>query len=80
MLEEGSSFLDVAGQNGIHLVLHGHRHHPKAETTFKNGWDHPITFVFAGSLTVNSAHRSNGYIPNILHIIELTETPVPPAS
>lgn len=74
MLEEGSNFLDVAGQNGIHLVLHGHRHHPNAETTFKNGWDHPITFVCAGSLTVNSVHRSNGDIPNTLHIIELTET------
>lgn len=72
MLEEGSSFLDIAGQNGINLVLHGHRHHPKAETTFKNEWKNPITFVCAGSLTVNSAHRSNGDIPNMVHILELT--------
>lgn len=73
MLEESGLFLDVAGKNGIHLVLHGHRHHPRAETTQKNEWINPITFVCAGSLTVNSEHRSNGDIPNTLHIIELTD-------
>ena len=74
-LEEGSTFLDLAGQYGIHLVLHGHRHHPRAETTSKNEWKHPITFVCSGSLAVNASHRSNGEIPNTLHIIELNETP-----
>lgn len=73
MLEESGRFLDVAGKNGIQLVLHGHRHHPRAETTQKNEWVNPITFVCAGSLTVNSKHRSNGDIPNTLHIIELTD-------
>ncbi|PYG85726.1 3',5'-cyclic AMP phosphodiesterase CpdA [Ruminiclostridium sufflavum DSM 19573] len=73
MLEESGHFLDIAGKNGIHLVLHGHRHHPRAETTQKNEWINPITFVCAGSLTVNSKHRSNGDIPNTLHIIELTD-------
>ncbi len=73
MLEESGHFLDVAGRNGVHLVLHGHRHHPRAETNQKGEWANPITFVCAGSLTVNSGHRSNGDIPNTLHIIELTD-------
>jgi predicted phosphodiesterase len=72
-LEEGSNFLDIIGRNDVHLVLHGHRHHPKAETNFKNEWEHPISFVCAGSLTVNAAHRNNGEIPNTLHIIELSD-------
>lgn len=72
-LEEGSNFLDIAGKNGFHLVIHGHRHHPRAETDWKTGWDHPITFVCAGSFAVNASHRSGGAIPNTLHIIELTD-------
>ena len=72
-LEEGSELLDIAGKNGIHLILHGHRHHPNAETYQKNGWLHPISFVCAGSLAVNSSHRAGGAIPNTLHIIELTK-------
>ncbi|MGI6498953.1 MAG: metallophosphoesterase family protein [Oscillospiraceae bacterium] len=71
-LEEGSRFLEIAGQNGIRLVLHGHRHHPRAETDQKNGWNYPITFICAGSLAVNAAHR-HGEIPNTLHIIDLSD-------
>ena len=71
-LEEGSRFLEIAGQNGIRLVLHGHRHHPRAETDLKSSWDYPITFICAGSLAVNSAHRI-GEIPNTIHIIILSE-------
>lgn len=72
MIEEGSSLLEIAGKNGINLILHGHRHHPKAETTLKNEWKNPITCVCAGSLTVNSNHRNNGEIPNMVHVLELT--------
>lgn len=72
-LQEGSNFLDIAGKNGFNLVIHGHRHHPRAETKWKTGWDHPITFVCAGSFAVNASHRSAGSIPNTLHIIELTD-------
>lgn len=72
-LQEGSNFLDIAGKNGFNLVIHGHRHHPRAETTWKSGWDHPITFVCAGSFAVNASHRNAGSIPNTLHIIELTD-------
>lgn len=73
MLEEGSELLDIAGKNGFHLFLHGHRHHPKAETQLKNDWKNPITFVCAGSFAVNAKHRGGGSVPNTLHIIELTE-------
>ena len=72
-LEEGSNFLEIAGENGFHLVIHGHRHHPRAETTLKNSWRNPITFVCAGSFSVNSYHRSGGSIPNTLHIVALTD-------
>ncbi len=72
-LQEGSNFLDIAGKNGFNLVIHGHRHHPRAETTWKSGWNHPITFVCAGSFAVNASHRNSGSIPNTLHIIELTD-------
>lgn len=72
-LEEGSEFTEIAGDAGIHLVLHGHRHHPRAETILKNGWKNPISFICAGSLSVNAEHRSNGDIPNTFHIIELTD-------
>lgn len=72
-LEEGSDFLQIAGENGVHLVMHGHRHHPRAETAMKNSWKNPITFVCAGSFSVNSSHRNGGSIPNTLHIVELTD-------
>lgn len=72
-LQEGSNFLDIAGKNGVNLVLHGHRHHPRAETKWKTGWDHPMTFICAGSFAVNASHRSAGSIPNTLHIIELSD-------
>lgn len=72
-LTEGSHFLDIAGENGINLVVHGHRHHPRAETNHKSGWEHPITFVCAGSFAVNASKRNSGSIPNTLHVIELTD-------
>ncbi len=74
-LEEGSKFLEIAGENGINLVLHGHRHHPKAKTIIETGWLAPITFICAGSLSVNSHHRSFGQIPNVFHIVNLLDTP-----
>lgn len=73
LLEEGSTFLEIAGENGFHLVLHGHRHHSRAETDLKSQWRNPITFICAGSFAVNSAHRNGGAIPNTLHIVELTD-------
>ena len=72
-LEEGSRFLEIAGKNGFHLVMHGHRHHPRAETNCSSTWKNPITFVCAGSFAVNASHRSGGSIPNTLHIVELTD-------
>ena len=74
-LEEGSELQSIAGEAGIHLVIHGHRHHPRAESVCKSGWKSPITFVCAGSFSVNSNHRSGGEIPNTFHIIELSDTP-----
>lgn len=74
-LVDGSEFIEIAAENGIHLVLHGHRHHPRAVTRYETDWDNPITFICAGSLSVNSEHRSQGAIPNTFHILELTDTP-----
>lgn len=72
-LEEGSELLELIGKCGFNLVIHGHRHHPRAETHFRSGWKNPITFICAGSFAVNSEHRGYGQIPNTLHILELTE-------
>ncbi len=75
MIEEGSELVDIAGKNGINLILHGHRHHPRAKTIMHDGWKNPITFICAGSLSVNAQHRNNGDIPNAMHILELEEAP-----
>lgn len=72
-LEEGSEFLEIVGKNGFNLVIHGHRHHPRAETHFKSDWKNPITFICAGSFAVNAEHRGHGSIPNTLHIIDLQD-------
>lgn len=73
-LEEGSELLDILGKSGVNLVLHGHRHHPRAKTVCETGWIAPITFICAGSFSVNSGHRGNGLIPNTIHIINLSDT------
>lgn len=70
-LEEGSELVDIAAKNGIQLICHGHRHHPKAINDRRAGWNHAITFICAGSLSVNAGHR--GDVPNVCHIITLDE-------
>jgi predicted phosphodiesterase len=69
-LEEGSELYEICGKSGIDLVIHGHRHHPKAKTVNENGWIKPVTYVCAGSLSVNASHRLQGNIPNTFHIVE----------
>lgn len=73
-LEDGSEFMQLVGQYGIDLILHGHRHHPYAVTKIESHWKKPATFICSGSLTVNAEQRSGGEIPNTFHIIELTDT------
>jgi 3',5'-cyclic AMP phosphodiesterase CpdA len=70
-LEEGSEFVAACGEYGINLVCHGHRHHPRVMTMKQTGWRNPVTFLCAGSLSVNSEHRHFGAIPNVFHIIEI---------
>ena len=74
-LEDGSRFSDIAGSTGINLVLHGHRHHPRAETVQKSHWKNGVTYICGGSLSVNAEHRSNGDIPNTFHILCLSDEP-----
>lgn len=76
MLAEASELLEIAGKYGIHLIIHGHRHHPRAQTlSAGNNWKNPITFLCAGSLAVNSKERAYGTIPNTFHIIDLQNAP-----
>ena len=75
LLEESSELLDIAGKYGVNLILHGHRHHPRAQTIQHDDWSNPISFICAGSLSVNSKHRSNGEIPNTAHIIDFEKAP-----
>lgn len=67
-VEEGSELMDWAGKYGINIILHGHRHHPKAKTCMETGWKNPITIICAGSLSVCVKYR--GEVPNTFHILE----------
>lgn len=69
-LEEGPEFIDAAIRNGINIVIHGHRHHPRVEVLQKD-IGRPITFICAGSLTVNTKYRNNGDIPNTVHFLDI---------
>lgn len=70
MIEESSQLIDIAGQYGVDLILHGHRHHPMAKTIQESNWKKPITFICAGSLSAHSEYRNDGDIPNTMHIID----------
>lgn len=74
-IEEGSELITICGKNGINIVMHGHRHHPTAITKNETSWKNPITFICAGSLSVNAQQRANGEIPNTVHIIDLQYSP-----
>ena len=73
LLSDGSQFQEIAGKGGVNLVLHGHRHHPRCKTQNETGWKNPISFICAGSLSVNEKGRLNGTIPNMFHIIDLED-------
>ena len=75
LLEEGSELKSLAGKYGINLILHGHRHHPRATTIWESEWKNPVVFISAGSVSVNCKHRNEGSIPNTAHIIDLSKAP-----
>jgi predicted phosphodiesterase len=68
-LEEGAELVDLMGRHGVHIVCHGHRHEPKIFTETKTGWQHPVTFLCAGSVAVNENQRNRGEIPNLFHLL-----------
>ena len=72
LLEEGAELVEIAGAGGINVICHGHRHHPKVQNESRDGWKNPITFLCAGSLSVNAKHRMAGTIPNVFHSLELS--------
>ena len=72
-LEEGAELTELCSQFGVHLVIHGHRHHPRAKTRIEGQSNKPTTYISAGSLSVNSYGRANGQIPNTFHLIELLD-------
>lgn len=74
-LEEGPKLQELCGKYGVNLVIHGHYHFPRAETIQKSGWNNPVTFISAGSLSVNQEGRLSGNIPNTFHLIQLEEYP-----
>ena len=73
LLSDGGELLDILGKGGVHLVLHGHRHHPRCKTQIESNWKNEITFICAGSLSVSEKQRSSGDIPNFYHILDLDE-------
>lgn len=72
LLEEGPELVEIAGSCGINIICHGHRHHPKVQNESRDGWRNPITFLCAGSFSVNAKHRKAGTIPNLFHTLELS--------
>lgn len=68
-LEEGSEIIKTCGECGIDIVIHGHRHQPQAKTRMETGWEKAVTYICAGSLSVNATDRSPG-IPNTFHLID----------
>jgi 3',5'-cyclic AMP phosphodiesterase CpdA len=72
VLTEGPELVDLVGKYGVNIVCHGHRHHPRIVNRIESDWKSPVTFVSAGSLSVESGHRAQGEIPNLFHIIELS--------
>lgn len=73
LLEEGSELCDLVGKNGVHLVIHGHRHHPRCTTKIESDWKTPVSFICGGSFSVNEQGRNKGDIPNTFHILELSD-------
>ena len=72
-IQEGADLVELMGDKGIDIVCHGHRHHPRLHTELKSEWHSPITFISAGSLSVNPMFRNKGEIPNCFHILHLEE-------
>ena len=70
-IEEGAELMEIASQNGIDIIIHGHRHHPRVETIQIKSGTKPIVMICAGSLSVNAGHRNNGEIPNTVHFLDI---------
>lgn len=70
-IEEGAELMEIASQNGIDIIIHGHRHHPRIETIQIGSGTKPITMICAGSLSVNAGERNNGEIPNTVHFLDI---------
>lgn len=70
-LEEGAELLELIGRSNLDIVCHGHRHHPIHQTMMRNEWCKPVTFLCAGSLSVNEVKRRLGEIPNLFHVVQM---------
>ncbi len=72
-IEEGAELMEIASQNGINIIIHGHRHHPRVETVQIGSGTEPIVMICAGSLSVNAEHRNKGdiLIPNTVHFLDI---------
>lgn len=72
ILEEGSNVLEILGNCGVDIIMHGHRHHPIIHTASNSNWQKPITFFCAGSFGVSAHERAHGRLPNTLHIVNFS--------
>lgn len=73
-IEEGAELMEIATENGIDIIIHGHRHHPHIRTIQTSSGNKPIAMLCAGSLSVNHEHRNKGEIPNTVHFLDLDST------
>ena len=73
-IEEGPQLMDIAAHNGVDIIVHGHRHHPRIETIQIKSGTKPITMICSGSLSVNHTQRNNGEIPNTIHFLDIDQS------
>lgn len=74
-LEEGPQLMKICSKYPGTMVIHGHCHWPMALTEKRSEWENPVTFISAGSFSVNSSGRFDNKVENTYHIVELLNYP-----
>lgn len=73
VMRNGSFLLDLLGDQGFDLMIHGHKHHPRL--IYGPGGQNSVAVLAAGSLAANNVRNLglNTFTRNMFHIITLDE-------
>jgi predicted phosphodiesterase len=72
LMVNGSLLLNLLGQHGYRILVHGHKHHPRL--MYYDAAGEPVLVFAAGSFAAISAQFFGG---NLFHILELEDTALP---